>query len=49
MGFFHILYEVYIYKQKGEGYRKTTLALNSMWFNCSKIFSTLYKSAQLRI
>ena len=23
MGFFHILHEVYIYKQKGKGYRKT--------------------------
>ena len=22
-GFFHILHEVYIYKQKGKGYRKT--------------------------
>ena len=27
MGFFHILHEVYIYKQKGSGYRKPSVKI----------------------
>ena len=43
MGFFHILHEVYIYKQKGKGYEwklKTILARNTIFEeNEGKVFA----------